>query len=178
MEDVTKPGKTPASATSRPIIVGRGPTVQDPMVTSDVDAETPAVEVLAPPSVAKKVIMPLAAAEDATPPATTPPEKATESIQDETTDAAVVDAVIEQVTDKKKLELQNAEEKKRSELIEKLVADKKYFVPTKSPHQKRNNRIAILLLSIVLLAVGGVIAAIDAGILDIGITLPFDLIQQ
>lgn len=31
--DVTKPGKTPAAATSRPIIVGHGPMMKDPMVS-------------------------------------------------------------------------------------------------------------------------------------------------
>ncbi len=177
MDDITKPGKTPASATSRPIIIGRGPAVQDPMVNNETsglnqEASDKTPEKLSAPSVVKKVISPITA------PEAEKPETTAEATSGSSADSAVVDAVLDQVSDKKKQEQLSEEENKRSELIEKLVVEKKYFVPTKGPHQKRNNRIAFLLLIVLLVGVGGVVAAIDAGVLDIGITLPFDLIKQ
>ena len=190
MDDVTKPGKTPASATSRPIIVGRGPAVQDPMVNNEtlgISQDTPdkTEEKLAPPSAVKKVISPISpsadtelATEAVSKPTSDESKPADDTAAENNTDSAVVDAVLDQVSDKKKQEQLSAEEVKRKELIEKLVAEKKYFVPTKGPHQKRNNRIAILLLVVLLLGAGGVVAAVDARMLDIGITLPFDLIKQ
>lgn len=37
--DVARPGKTPASTTSRPVIVGHRPQVQDPMMTHDISSD-------------------------------------------------------------------------------------------------------------------------------------------
>lgn len=200
--DVSKPGKTPADASARPIIVGHKMLVQDPMVTETAEKteeavtetvaevetdEKPAVS----PSSSKRIIAPLSTEEKsedteseksskAEPEAavseeSSAAETATQATSDN--DAVVVDAVIDQVADKKKVdEQQEADERKKRETLEKLVADKKYFVPLGRSHHKSGHGLVVLtvLLGAAFL---GLVAAIDAGMLEAGFTLPFDLIK-
>lgn len=209
--DVSKPGKTAANASSRPIIVGHGPQVQDPMVTSDEDnkeAEETSTKLTSPAN-SKRIIAPLSETEkesdtteasvpenladaetmvDAEPVEEATPET-DESVVEEapeepiepeasepSAESAVVDAVIDQVGDKKKDEIEAEEERKRQESIDKLVAAKKYFVPIGKVH-KKSNRIWLILTLLLLLVLLGLVAAIDAEILESSISLPFDLIR-
>lgn len=212
--DVSKPGKTAAEASSRPVIVGHKPLVQDPMVTAEESKEetTDAIPETNSPAASKKIIAPLsdadkeidepndpdavsdepAAADDgnealeqdeaAEEPAadeaetTEDAEAETPPPETESTDSVVVDAVIDQVGDKKQDELEAEEERKRQESISKLVAEKKYFVPIGKAHRKSGR--ASLIITLFLLAVLiGVLVAIDAELLDAGFSLPFDLIK-
>lgn len=200
--DVSKPGKTPADASARPIIVGHKMLVQDPMVTETAEkTEETVTEAVAEvetdekppvsPSSSKRIIAPLSAEEksgdtESENTSQTEPEAAVseESAAAETAtqdtsdnDAAVVDAVIDQVADKKKVdEQQEADERKKRETLEKLVAEKKYFVPLGRSHHKSGHGLTVLtiLLGATFL---GLVAAIDAGMLEAGFTLPFDLIK-
>ncbi len=201
--DVSKPGKTPADASARPIIVGHKPQVQDPMVNT---AEDTNPEVSAPseepsttsPATSKKVIAPLSELEkpnedeatestDSTEPdasiTDTPKEEPDEQndapteTDEESSDAAVVDAVAEQVGAKKKEDAESEEEKKRLAELEKLIAEKKYFVPIGKAHRK-SNRITLFVTLFLLLVLVGLLVAIDAGLLDTGFDLPFDIIQN
>lgn len=194
--DVSKPGKTPANATARPIIVNHGPAISDPMVTPEsapnasevVATEEP--QALSAPSSAHKVIAPIVDKTDETPtesaqppvtvatedkPETEPqPDVTEEQAEDET----VVDPASEQrATEKQKEEKLVEQELKRQELVDTLVTQKKYFLPIGSTKQKRNNRIAFVLLLALLPLVIGVVLAIDAEVIDPGFTLPFDLIK-
>jgi hypothetical protein len=204
--DVSKPGKTPADASARPIIVGHKPQVQDPMVNT---AEDTNPEVSAPseepaatsPAASKKVIAPLSelekpneteATESAEPTAPTEPDApiadtpqeepdeqndAPTEAGEESSDAAVVDAVAEQVGAKKKEDAESEEEKKRLAELEKLIAEKKYFVPIGKAHRK-SNRITLFVTLFLFFVLVGLLAAIDAGLLDAGFDLPFDIIQN
>jgi hypothetical protein len=91
---------------------------------------------------------------------------------------AVVDAVVEQVTDKTAEEQATAEEDKRRELVSKLVTEKKYFVPLAVARHNRNNKLGILLIGVAVPLLIGIILAIDAGIFGLGMELPFDLIKR
>lgn len=187
--DVAKPGKTPAGATSRPIIVGHGPAIKDPMVN---DGDTPQADVdteeKQPLQASHKVITPITdtadsesvrtskdASDSDDKPKEAEPEGADES--DELTDDAVVDAVIDQVADKKQSEKVDDAAIKRQELVEQLVSSKKYFLPINSIKRRRNSRLAIVLVAALLPLLIGLVLAIDAGVLLPEVTLPFDLIK-
>ena len=202
--DVSKPGKVAADSSARPVIVGHRPMVQDPMVTSpeDDNPEQPAIEEpsIKSPSASKRVISPISEeekAEEATEAATEESDEDSDQIvaaeestpdtshtTDETPDkptdseAAVVDTVIDQVDigSKREAEQKAEEDRKKQEAIDKLVAEKKYFVPIGKTHTQKNTGIMILtvLLLFVLL---GLLAAIDAEIIEVGFNLPFDLIK-
>jgi hypothetical protein len=190
--DVSKPGKTAANATARPVIVGHRSIVQDPMVNAaeeanpDVPKEEPAPTVT---PAGKKVITPISepenpADEEAVQESEQPAESAeqaaeapVDSTDGESSETAVVDAVADQVGAKKKEEQLSEEEKKKQEALDKLVAEKKYFVPIGKAHHKSRKTAPIVLLVLLLLVAGG-LAAVDAGVLDIGVDLPFDIIKN
>lgn len=202
ISDVDKPGTTPADATSRPVIVGHGPTMKDPMVTADTkdtDNDTPSAAKLrvAP----KKVIAPLSPEEasvEETPqepvseevdpeksestketPAKTEPAKpeSPKPADDSASDSAVVDAVLDQANVTKHADIEDNAAVKRQELVNKLVAEKKYFVPLATAQHRRNNKIAIIVLAATLPLIVGGLLAVDAGIIETNVQLPFDLIK-
>jgi hypothetical protein len=229
--DVAKPGKSAPDTTTRPIIVGHKPMIQDPMVNNSEPnaAETPQVEEeKAVSNRSAKKIAPLSdqkpedqaeplaqdapvdsandlpekpidePAETATNPEASEPEETQEEKPTDTeskpetpaenseekltaqndegpasNDAAVMDALANEATKKKEGQL-TEEEKQKAEAISKLIAEKTYYVRTGQAHHKRNATLFILLGVVVLVLIGGVLA-IDAGLIDLNITLPFDL---
>lgn len=184
--DVSKPGETPADATSRPIISGHA-VLKDPMVNAT-DAETEApIDALAEsdespkevaaPSVAHKVIKPLEPGVDAADSDKKEEPKDEKKPESEVSDGAVVDAVLDQVTDKKKQEAVDAEEQKRRELVDKLVEEKKYFVPIGETKARKTSKILLIFIAALLPVLVGLVLAIDADIIKTNITLPFDLIK-
>ena len=68
--DVSRPGKTPVSSTSRPVIVGHKPEVQDPMMSHDDDDKRPLLN-----GKKKLVVQPIA---------TTPTPQGSEAVQSPT----------------------------------------------------------------------------------------------
>lgn len=197
--DVSKPGKTVPSTSAKPVIVGHRPMVQDPMVTSDTNPESNNREAsseqpLSTPSVAKKVIAPLkpsstevsaknvTAPSDETSAVSTPEESQpgksetpeAEPVSDASDESAVVDAVVDQMADKK-VDEPNEEDRKKQEKIDKLIAEKKYFVPLGKAHHG-SGRAFMTVIFLVALVLFGFIAAADAQLIDIGLELPFDLL--
>ena len=153
-------------------------------VLKETSAEEPAIQSAAAPAEPEEV--PGAAEVPATPEVETPetPEEelapaASEEAEPESTsdEASEVDAVAEQVgSGKKKDSQETEEEKQKRENVEKLIADKKYFVPTGQVTRKRRTRWTIFLL-IVLIAAAGFIFAVDAEVIDVGVDLPFDIVK-
>lgn len=202
--DVAKPGKSAPDTSARPVLVTHRPMVQDPMVKDDPKADSSS-EALAkgedqtaddtkskpePTTHGEKVISPVSdptvaeATEEPKPePAEVPepvetakPEKSAEETRAE--EAAVVDAVADQATsDKRKQNELTDEEKAKQEAIQKLITEKKYFVPVGQVSHRRNQRLAIVFLVLVILLAGAYIA-IDAGVIDIGVKLPLELIKN
>lgn len=192
--DVSKPGKTAPTASAKPVIVGHGPMVQDPMVTPEASPEaelaTPeqATPEVSSPAAGKKVITPLTesdkvtetsvdepVAEVAEVPQEEPKLEEPEQVTEETTESAVVDAVIDQVGSKKKEDIVSEEDRKKQEHIDTLIEEKKYFVPIGKTHGKSGGVILIITLLLLLVLIG-LLAAIDAELIDAGFTLPFDLL--
>ncbi len=113
------------------------------------------------------------------------PEESTGSkaTNDETgaasSDSAEVAALAGQAKTKQALDKQNEAEAAKRQTLEKLIDEKKYFVPIgESRRRRRSSRIANVLLLFLLLAAVGVYAAIDAGYLDVGLDMPFDFIKN
>ena len=200
--DVSKPGKTAADATARPIITGHA-MMKDPMVTEDTTPTEGVTEEVATteteevksvtPSTTHKVIQPLesAAVEEVSesPVEAEKPSEQTDPVPEETkeepkkeettvSDDAVVDAVLDQVSDKKEETKESEEEHKRQELVDKLVEEKKYFLPINQVHSRRNNRLALLVLGALLPVIVGLGLAADAGAINLGFKVPFDFIKD
>ena len=175
--DVAKPGDTAATATSRPVIINHGMLVKDPMMQDKGDEAASVVSVEETPqklTQSKKIIAPMATQE-------TTESKQEDSDKaetaDEQSDEAVVDAVVDQMADKKDKDTIDEEDVKRQELVTKLVADKKYFVPLAVARHDRNNKIGIIVIVMLIPLVVGIVLAIDAGVIGGDVSLPFDLIK-
>ncbi len=161
--DVAKPGKTAPDPTSRPIIVGHGERIkQDPMV-SDASTSKPVKEepkITESKAAHEKVVAPID--EIADPKAKEEPKEEPKpepepKPEDKPSDSAAVEAVVEQAGKKKTKDAKanevSEEEKARRKHIEKLVAEKTYFLPIGQITRKKNARnglIAVVLLAIVL----------------------------
>lgn len=182
LTDVEKPGTTPAHATSRPIIISKTPAVKDPMVAAEEPSPTEPVRL--PPSAAKKTIVPLTAADKKpeTPAESEPADKSADKPEEaEVKEEALP---VETPTDQSPEEIAAAaqavlskEEQQQAELVEKLVEQKKYFVPIGAVQKRRTARNTALLAFVLLVLVGAALA-VDAGIIETEFTLPFDLIKN
>lgn len=173
--DVSKPNKSAPTATSRPVINLHGPIMKDPMV-SDGSDDAPTQEAKPVVKVGEKVIAPLnnptaAAEESADTAASETADKETEKRESE---AAVVDAVAEQTGKKKKGE-PNKEDIARQAELEKMIADKKYFVPIGQAKHRRRQWLRVMLLLLILLTAGSYLA-VDANLIDLDIDLPYEFI--
>ena len=221
--DVARPGKSTPSSSSRPIIMGHGPIMKDPMMSdksvavsddSDPDAGEPitvkrSAKTIAPaatadekPAKAKKTAeATITPPTDTTPPDLEPsdasiPESPTEETQQpepaadqpaedtqpetseetpaEASDEAAVGALADQVTDKQK---ESAEVLQKQQELEKLIEQKKFYVPIGQVTHRRHTLWAILCLLALLLAVSALVYAADAELFDPGFDLPFDLVK-
>ncbi len=179
--DIAKPGKTVAEASGRPVIVGhKNMLKEDPMVIkrgilatdimshdsedrpsgSPADAEAgvpikPAKE----PSLATIKIEPLSDPENLKPQPKTDHLPETEvKAQSETSnisESAGVKAVAEQTEQQKNHDKTAQESTAKQQTIEKLIAEKQYFVPISGKSGKKS--LSILLVVIVLAVVIGIL---------------------
>lgn len=194
ISDIAKPGSSPASATSRPII-GHRSIMQDPMVapsnpeeTAKEDEEKTTVTDPSTQMAGKgKVIMPAAGSELETnqpEPADTAavssePEAsesavATDEPPKKSLEEAAVDAYADEIVKRKKKPTKEDEQKLAE--IQKHIEEKTYFVPVGQVKKRRNKR-RFLIFMLILILLAGIYLVLDAEILDTDITLPFDLIK-
>lgn len=188
--DVAQPGKTAASSTSRPVIVGHKSQAKDPMVVEDPkedndqpskSADEQPAKVLKPKratviapldnSIAKEEKKPEEPDEPAEPVEVEEPkeDKAQEEAEPKSSDAANVAAVAESVDSKQALKKEKRELEDRNAEIESLIESKQFYVPIgQVTKRRRMNFFLIILLLMVLAAVIALNFAIDAEILDIG----------
>lgn len=200
--DVAKPGKSAPDTSARPVLVTHRPMVQDPMVKEDHNSDSPpdlsakasaSAGALAkdedqtsgeskpePATHGEKVIAPPSdqlAEEAAIEPEPEPPKPEKSEQETQAEEAAVVDAVADQATaDKKKQNKLTDEEKAKQEAVAKLIAEKKYFVPIGQVSHRRNQRMAMVFVVLILIAAGGYLA-LDAEFIKTSINLPIDLIK-
>lgn len=203
--DVSKPGESLPSASGRPIIVTHKPGASDPMVSpaelndEEKESEEPKTE-LGSPSSRKLRIEPLHTSEDrdqeadsnnkqddsAVSSEATPKddadydEKKTEP-KDEVAEASEEIADIAgEVTTKK--DAQNEADKKEAEKVKKqaeieaFIENKQFFVPINAVQKRRSLRMVIVCIVFIVLALVGVLALLDAELLDIGIVPPTDFL--
>ncbi len=190
LADITPPGKTPARATSRPIIIGHGSMVKaDPMVVTE-DAvtvsqetqesvhstqsriEVPADIVAAMETEATEAV--IVDKSDSSIESNSEPED--ESASDKQTsdesssDTGVVDSLMDEVSAKQADRKQKEELSAKTAEIEESITAKEFFVPIKSENRRRSRiLISIFLICALLLVAVGVNMAVDAEMLDIGI---------
>ncbi len=92
-------------------------------------------------------------------------------------DKGIVNELAEQAADNKKQKQEEKVQGERDQKVEALITDKKYYVPIGQITHRRNTRLFIII--ILLIIVGGLFAinlAIDAGMLDIGVEPLTDII--
>lgn len=195
VNDVAKPGSIAASPTSRPIITSHvGMIKQDPMVAGhDSEPEEKTAKKseikLEPISEEKKP-----ETEEKTPeePDKTEEEKEStkpleenqsedEEKKDDSTssDSAAIDSLASAAESKKVLAKEEEVEQAKEAKIEELINSKKYNVSiVEGGHKATSQKIISWVLLLLLLAAVGAYLAVDAGYLDIGIDLPYDLIKN
>lgn len=203
--DVTRPGKTAANPTSRPVIIGHGSVIKDPVVKQESnngleDQEPSHQQESRPIKAFGKTVQPLGTAssepvakteesasetqtkttdtnkaEPAAEKTTQEAPQATEATSSE--DAAIVDAVAEQAGANKRQKEEDEAELKRRESLEKLIAEKKYFLSIKQQSDKSGSSKGAVAVLILLLLLVGVYCAIDAGVVDVGIDMPLHIFK-
>jgi hypothetical protein len=202
--DISKPGKTAASPTSKPVIVGHGSMVKnDPMVSSPDDEAVPENEKEEKVEVRHKretTIKPINLTsqdkEEETPPEEKqeskddknddtkedkPDEKKSkdDSDQPEASTSGAIDALAGEASAKRQSQKQKEAEENKKQAIQELIKTGKYHLPIHDAVYRRTNAFALFinLLLVILLLLAGVVLAQDAGYIDIGLVLPFDLIK-
>ena len=113
-------------------------------------------------------------------------EKADESLTPEVStgtpvvsDAASVDALAEASTKPKEEAKKAEDEVKKAVALQEMIDSKKYFVPlAHDSSQKKNGSNVILILLLLIILAGGVYAAIDARVVDTGISVPYHFFKQ
>lgn len=128
--------------------------------TSD---EVSGAEEVAPSAESAQEIAPAA---ENTPPTEEAPDETADQPADstvESNESAEVDALAEQVDTGKKDKEPTEEDKKKQEQIQKLIAEKKYFVPIGQVTRRRKNRQAILILVLLIIAAGAGFYAYQKG---------------
>jgi hypothetical protein len=186
--DVASPGKTPASSTSRPIIVKHGSMVaRDPMVVKD--EENKSAESESAKTVGRELkLEPVAEPEviETAETDTNSAEKVDESAPEDNTDvsdevtetgAGAVDTLINEVDAKQADKKQKKEFEERMAELEKSIESKEFFVPIGvASHRRSKRRLIGLMILILLLGLAGLNFAVDAEVIEIGVQAFTDLL--
>lgn len=205
--DVSKPGETAATPTSRPIIVGHKVMVKkDPMVSSEASDEDSKPTEEAPSKLVHKketTIKPPSeepneeqkaeealpaeekAAEPETPeekpePSVAPKSEEEEAGKPESTGTGAIGALADEASAKRQGQKAKEEEEKKQAHIEELIKSGKYHLPVHDAAYSGSRTFSLFIntLLIVLLLATGAILAHDAGYIDLGLDLPFDIIKN
>lgn len=178
--DIAEPGSTPASQTSRPVILGHNRKIkQDPMVVQEsamASDPSPNEESLKKPEHRVEPIVTESSVAEAEAEAKEEvkdkqtesieskkfskpiPSKGVEKAQEEITksdeSSELIDVLEGDAKNERAAELEAEAEAKKNEEIEKLIASKKYYVRTHAPAGKRNTLWVMLLIVIV---IGGLV---------------------
>ncbi len=208
--DITHPGKSIPSASSRPVIVTHKPNIADPMVSrtnqpskdqgtteeptagegSEMIMETPKKNRIEPlhtdvspdeadsdmPDTSDESVMP-----EENEPSNQAQDEVTESDNAKNEETGEISEAAAEATAKKeeqtKASKQEAEAHKQQAEVEALINNKQFFVPINAV-QKRRYKEVILVVVLIILIVISLLAALDAGLLDVGVTPPTDFIQD
>lgn len=190
---MAKPGSTPAGPTSRPIIVGHQASLgQDPLLAK---IQSAASDLGGAPELKltkqKKISPNTPEASDETPADEQQAVKNQPSAADQAAQAkpqpetaasnsnAAIDALAGEVNAKAQAKEHSKDELQQQEKIRTLIESKQYSLPiTEGGRKAASERVVSWLLIFLLLAAAVTWLAVDAGYLDIGIDLPYDLIKD
>jgi len=177
--DVSKPGQTAAEASAKSIIVNNHPLLKDPMVVGDKQAEAtpdiaPEESAASAPSASKLRIEPIhkasentddatsdaskKASDDSAPESPAKPEDTSDNDSTDSTDKGKTAAQADEVAERKAAE--------RDAELEKLVESHKYYLPINQVVKRRHQRLLWIVLVLVI-ALGGAYAALDASVVKI-----------
>lgn len=196
--DVAKPGKTPAEASARPIIVTHKPVVEDPMVSKnqppDPDEEKPSTEPATKPTGessithGEKVLAPLHENTAEKPKAADEEDKTEDKAENKPTEQATdstasdINAAAEELNEKKVQQEEDAKESKedleRQEKVTKLIEEKKYFVKVSETHHRHQSKSLGIIILCLLLVLIGVYIAIDTGLIETDFQLPYEFLDE
>lgn len=195
--DVSKPGETPPSATSRPIIVNHSSMIKkDPMVRDSIDeSEEKTEEDTKPPIQTHELkVEPLkeaekeekteeAKSEDSEPKEeiateAKEPEKNTEEPEAKPEPkSGAVEALAGEVTAKREEQKQREAAEAKAKELEKVIESKEFFVPVGEAARRRSAfRFVFAFLVLIILAAAILNFMIDAEIVDVGIEPLTDLL--
>lgn len=93
-------------------------------------------------------------------------------------EAGVVGAVASEAETKKQEQQLSAEEQARRDAVQKLVDEKRYFLPISKARSQTAKHVFMTVLILLLVAAIGLELAIDAGLVDVGIPPVVDLIKN
>lgn len=107
------------------------------------------------------------------------PDDSAKREEDDSSDSAEIESLATSAEARKLSAKQEEEDQKRSQQIQELISSKKYFVPiVEGGHKASSQRFMSWLLLLLLLVAVATYMAIDAGYLDVGISLPYDIIRN
>src|SRR5690606_17731968 len=97
----------------------------------------------------------------------------------ETSTSGAIDALAGEASAKRQSQKQKEAEEKKNQAVQELIKSGKYHLPIHDAVYRRTNAFTLFinLLLVVLLLLSGIVLAQDAGYIDIGLVLPFDLIK-
>jgi len=174
--DVSKPGKTAADPSSRPLIVTHKPMVkQDPMVAPETEEKKEEKKPLTPKREA--VLQP--SEELISEEAKKPKEEEKKPEENTSDDSAAIESLAGEAEAKQKNKKQDEEIAKKAAEIENLIQSKKYNLPIHDASYRSKSLFTTLLNIILILMVLAAlfVLAIDAKLINVGLELPFDLIK-
>lgn len=180
--DVVPPGTSAPSATSKPIIVGHGPMLKDPTITVEKSDDDSTQQTTQAPktTVTSKTISPLSA--DTKGSDTQPDETPADPTQEDTVSEArtsiasnaIVDAVVDQATNKKESESSAYDQEK----IDQLIKDKTYFVKLHKPPKQSAINLVLWVVLLVLVVATALIIARGLDLLDFTVPLLDELVRS
>ena len=169
--DVSKPGSGEPSATSRPIIVGHGNMIEDPMMktstSATVDGKAEDEDTADPTKVKAEPEEELAPhhAKTVEPPAglaaaieESSPEAAPKPAETDQPAGASDSLPAEEAKPKEKPEKVNEEEQARQEAVQKLIEGKQFVVHVGENKHQRQGKMLIVIALVILLLIGGAAA--------------------
>ncbi len=188
--DVANPGSADAHPNARPVIVPRRTLLRDPMMAS---GNKPIKDAVSPEDQKdKEEKLSETASKEVKPPETKDksPQPSTEEADKETpeeeekpaeADDSITEPAADEDSDESKEEEKNelTADKQLDEKYEKLIEDKKYFVPIGAVKRRRNMRAALItLLFVIVAALVAVNFLADAGIIQLPVQPFTDIIKN
>lgn len=180
--DVARPGKSAASPTTKPIITGHQLLPQDPMVSGSQSLKPDKPKIVQTKIKPELKIEPADKNELETAPDKASPSAAASESKTDNQPAVEDEATASDNNRPAKLAPKDQPpsiDQAHQQLVDKLVADKKYFLPIQNTKQQRSTR-QFLVTFLVVLVVGLVVIdlLIDSGLIKSNIQVPLKLFKK